>query len=42
MVWLVFIEILWKKNSFAYNAMIDTMRGDKKELKWTHGDDLDF
>ena len=28
--------------SFVFNAMVETMRGDKKEFKWTHEADKSF
>ena len=31
-----------KNFSVVCNAMTETMRGDKKEFKWTHGDDKSF
>ena len=31
-----------KNFSFVCNAMTETMRGDKKDFKWTHGVDKSF
>ena len=31
-----------KNFSYVCNAMTETMRGDKKEFKWTHGADKSF
>ena len=31
-----------KNFSIVCNAMVETMRGDKKEFKWTHGADKSF
>ena len=31
-----------KNFSSIYNVMIETIRGDKKEFKWTHGADKSF
>ena len=41
MVWLVFTKFI-KNLSAICNAMTETMRGDKKEFKWTHGVDKSF
>ena len=31
-----------KNFSYVFNAMTETMRGDKREFKWTHGADKIF
>ena len=42
MVWLVFTKMFIKNFSVVCNVMTETMRGDKKEFKWTHGADKSF
>ena len=37
MVWLVFRGMFIRNFSVVGNAMIETMRGDKKDFKRTHG-----